>query len=212
MKALNVAGYSAKEEIANSLSHALGVILSLIGLAYLLFHAFELRSLSLALTYTVYGISLTSLYLASTLYHHAKTNELKLKLKKLDHICIYYLIAGSYTPLMINTVGGFKGNLITAAVWSIAAFGTYYKLFVKNQNKFISVSTYLVMGWLVVFFYPTVKSAMSPVSLDLLISGGLCYTGGVVFYLLKKVPYTHAIWHLCVLAGSVLHFFSVLLA
>ncbi len=110
---------------------------------------------------------------------------------------------------MLNTVGGQKGTLITMAVWSIAAFGTYYKLFVKNQNKIVSVSTYLVMGWLVVFFWPTVSESMSPLGLKLLISGGLSYTGGVIFYLMKKVPYTHAIWHLCVLLGSVLHYFSI---
>jgi hemolysin III len=212
MKALNIAGYSAKEEIANSLSHALGVVLSLIGLIYLLLNAFTQKSLGLGLSYAIYGVSLISLYLASTLYHHVKTDELKLKFKKLDHICIYYLIAGSYTPIMMNNVGGTKGVLITSAVWSIAAFGTYYKLFVKNQNKIISVSTYLVMGWLVLFFWPTVSESLSPLSLKLLIYGGLSYTGGVVFYLMKKVPYTHAIWHLCVLLGSVLHYFAIAFA
>jgi hemolysin III len=212
MKALNVAGYTAKEEIANTYSHALGIILSLVGLAYLLFIAISSKSLSLGLSYTVYGISLVALYSASTLYHHVKTEELKLKFKKLDHICIYYLIAGSYTPIMINVIGGKTGLIVTLLVWSIAIFGTYYKLFVKKQNKLISTSTYLLMSWFITFFWQELSSSMSPIGRDLLIYGGLSYTGGVVFYLLKKVPYTHAIWHLFVLGGSALHFFAIRLA
>ena len=212
MKTLNVAGYSANEEIANTYTHALGLLLSVVGLFYLLFIAISAKSITLAVSYSIYGISLVSLYLASTLYHHVKDEKLKLKYKKLDHICIYYLIAGSYTPIMINIIGGSTGIWIMIAVWSIAAFGTYYKLFVKNQNKLISTSTYLLMSWFITFFWQQLSESMSPIGFDLLIYGGYSYTGGVVFYLLKKVPYTHAIWHLFVLAGSVLHFFAIKLA
>lgn len=212
MNSKNVAGYSANEELANTYSHALGIILSVVGLFYLLYVAISSASLSLGISYTVYGLSLLSLYSASTLYHHTKDERLKLKYKKLDHICIYFLIAGSYTPIMLNSLGGTTGMMITVTVWLIAIFGIYYKLFVKNQNKFISTSTYLLMGWLITFFSKELAASMSDIGLDLLMYGGLAYTGGVVFYLMKKVPYTHAIWHLFVLAGSVLHFFSIILA
>ena len=212
MKTLNISGYSTSEEKANTLSHALGVILSIIGLIYLVFIFNDFSDLRKTFSYSIYSLSLVALYSASTMYHFVKDESLKLKYKKLDHICIYYLIAGNYTPLMLNHVPGSLGLSITIGVWSIALFGTFYKLYAKKQNKIISVSIYLLMGWLVVIFWPEVSKALSQRGLEFLIYGGLFYTGGVIFYLLKKIPYTHSIWHLCVLAGSICHYIAVLKA
>lgn len=209
---MNVSGYSPREEFANYMSHALGAILSVFGLIYLLFIAFESKSLTTFISYLVYGLSLISLYSASSLYHFAKKESHKLKLKKLDHICIYYLIAGSYTPLMLNNLGGKLGIGATITVWAIALFGTIYKLKAKTPNKVISTGTYLLMGWVVMFIWPQVKVALTEDGLKWLIIGGSFYSIGVIFYVMKKVPYTHAIWHLFVLAGSISHFICVRLA
>ncbi|WP_127716945.1 hemolysin III family protein [Halobacteriovorax sp. HLS] len=212
MKTLNISGYSSSEERANTYSHGLGIVLSLVGLIYLVFVFNDFSDHKKTFSYIIYTLSLLALYSASTMYHFVKDESLKLRYKKLDHICIYYLIAGNYTPLMLNHVPGSLGLYITLGVWAIALFGTFYKLFAKKQNKIISVSIYLLMGWLVVLFWPDVSKSLSQSGLDFLIYGGIFYTGGVVFYLLKKVPYTHSIWHLCVLAGSVCHYIAVITA
>jgi len=208
----NVSGYSPKEELANYLSHGIGAILSVFGLIYLLIISFESKNLTTTISFLVYGLSLVSLYSASSLYHLVKDESQKLKLKKLDHICIYYLIAGSYTPLMLNNLGGSLGIWTTVGVWSIALFGTVYKLKSKKPNKIISTGTYLLMGWVVMLIWPQVKAALSEAGLKWLIIGGGFYSVGVIFYVMKKVPYTHAIWHLFVLAGSISHFICVRLA
>lgn len=212
MNRTNVSGYSPREELANYLSHGLGAILSIFGLIYLLVIAYESKNITTTISFLVYGLSLISLYSASSLYHLAKEESQKLKLKKLDHICIYYLIAGSYTPLMLNNLGGNLGVGTTIAVWSIALFGTIYKLKSKKPNKIISTGTYLLMGWLVMLIWPQVKAALTDEGLKWLVIGGVFYSAGVVFYVMKKIPYTHAIWHLFVLAGSVSHFICIKLA
>lgn len=212
MKAKNVSGYTENEEIANYLTHILGVILSVYALVSLIMIGIESHSNTAIISYLAYGLSLIALYTSSSLYHIVKSEQKKALFKKLDHICIYYLIAGSYTPLMLNRVGGDTGTLVTVIVWSIALLGTVYKLKVKKSNKLISTSTYLLMGWIVVFFWPQVEPGLSTDGIKwLAISGGF-YSVGVIFYSLKKIPYTHAIWHLFVLAGSFSHYICIKVA
>ncbi|OUR98578.1 hypothetical protein A9Q84_03965 [Halobacteriovorax marinus] len=212
MNRTNVSGYSQKEEFINFLTHGIGAVLSVIGVIFLLINAFSANNPLMIVSYLIYGLSLISLYSASSFYHLAKDESQKLKFKKLDHICIYYLIAGTYTPLMLNNLGGQVGIGTTIGVWVIALFGTIYKLKSKKQNKFISTGAYLLMGWVVLFIWPQLKAGLNEAVLEWLIIGGLFYSVGVIFYVMKKVPYTHAIWHLFVLAGSISHFISITLA
>ncbi|CBW25528.1 putative membrane protein [Halobacteriovorax marinus SJ] len=200
MNSRNISGYTDNEEIANTLTHFLGIVLSI----YVI-----LSFLSLGASYLVYGLSLLALYCSSTFYHLTRIESRKLLFKKFDHICIYYLIAGSYTPIMMNKVGGQLGVTVTILVWIIAFFGTIYKLKSRKSNKIISTLSYLIMGWLVVFFWADVFKALSHESLKWLATGGILYSVGVIFYSLKKIPYTHAIWHLFVLAGSFAHYICI---
>ncbi len=212
MNTRNISGYTANEEIANSLTHILGVVLSIYVLVSLLVQGLNSDNPTMIISYLIYGLSLIALYTSSSLYHLVKSEDKKKLFKKFDHICIYYLIAGSYTPLMLIKVGGQTGTLVTAIVWSIALLGTIYKLKVKKSNKLISTSTYLLMGWIVVLFWPKVSTSLSSESIKWLGIGGAFYSIGVIFYSLKKIPYTHAIWHLFVLAGSFAHYFSIKVA
>jgi hemolysin III len=212
MKIKNISGYTHTEEIANVATHLLGVIFSIYVLISLLNQGFSIGSKSLVVSYIIYSLSLFALYTSSTLYHLVKSESKKKLFKKLDHICIYYLIAGSYTPLMLYKVGGDIGILITTLVWLIAILGTFYKLFSKKNNKIISTFSYLLMGWIVAFFWPKVSPSLSSDSIFWLAIGGVLYSVGVIFYSLKKVPYTHAIWHLFVLAGSFAHYLSIRVA
>lgn len=212
MKSKNISGYTDNEEIANYLTHILGIFLSVYVLLTLILQGIQSNNKTVLISYIVYGLSLIALYTSSSIYHIVKNNKLKKFFKKLDHICIYYLIAGSYTPLMLNKVEGETGTHVTILVWSIALIGTIYKLTAKKSNKILSTSTYLLMGWLVVFFWPEVKSSLSTESIKWLAIGGGFYSVGVIFYSLKKIPYTHAIWHLFVLAGSFSHYMSIKVA
>ena len=212
MKSKNISGYTANEEIANTLTHLIGVALSIYVLVVLLLQGLQSESTIAVLSYLIYGLSLIALYSSSSLYHLSKSEQKKKLYKKFDHICIYYLIAGSYTPLMMLKVGGKTGTLVTTIVWVVALLGTIYKLKAKKSNKLISTSTYLLMGWIVVFFWPKVSTSLSSESIKWLGIGGAFYSIGVIFYSLKKIPYTHAIWHLFVLAGSLSHYISIKVA
>ena len=201
--------YSAREEIANVLSHGLGAVLSLIGLIFLILEGLRNNSPIQVLSYTIFGLSLVALYSASSIYHFVKSENAKAIFKKIDHICIYYLIAGSYTPFLLLSVSGATSYVLFITVWSMAVIGTIYKLFEKKKNIYISVSFYLIMGWLIIFAKEQMLQNLSEGTFELLLVGGLFYTLGVPFYLMKKTPFTHALWHLMVLGGSIFHFFAV---
>jgi len=209
MEAVKKPAYSEKEEIANSVSHGLGVFLSIIGLFILVLQGLQNHSGLEVLSYSIFGLSLVALYSASTAYHLAKTKSKKAFFKKLDHICIYYLIAGSYTPFLLLNLKGSIGTIFFIVVWTMAILGTIYKLKEKKRNIFLSVGIYLIMGWLVIFVKDEMVASLPEISLKLLFTGGLFYTMGVPFYLMKKIPYHHALWHLMVLGGSISHFFAI---
>tara|TARA_R110001592_G_scaffold42654_2_gene138477 strand:+ start:2701 stop:3417 length:717 start_codon:yes stop_codon:yes gene_type:complete len=213
---LDESSYSKKEELANTLTHAFGMVLSLLGLAGLWIKSlivpeglgidvFQLVSFSL------FGLSLVVLYSASTLYHAEKTHSKKTKYKMWDHCAIYLLIAGTYTPFLLVTMRETVGWLFFCIIWGIAAFGILLKMKFKHRFKLLRVATYLVMGWLVVLTFDELKAALPSEGLNLLIAGGIVYTLGVIFYLNKRIPYSHAIWHLFVLGGSICHFLSIYL-
>lgn len=202
--------YSEREEWANVISHGLGAFLSLIGLIYLLFLAQMKGSMVHFISYGLFGFSLISLYLASTLYHLSRDEKPRILFKKLDHICIYFLIAGSYTPYLLINVKGNWGAGMMAGIWGLAIFGTVLKLVLKRKLVILSVILYLAMGWLLMIGRGPILGNIPEDGVKWLFIGGAFYTVGVPFYLMKKIEFHHALWHLFVLAGSASHFVSVL--
>lgn len=205
--------YTVGEEIANSVTHGIGVALSIAALVIMIVKAAvggaHPASLASAL---VFGISLILEYLASTLYHAIALQGAKRVFRIIDHSCIYVLIAGSYTPFCLVTLADAGGIPLCIAVWAIAAAGILFEAFMRErQPRWVTVAIYLAMGWLVVFRLPQLLELLHPTALVLLALGGVCYTVGTVFYVLKKIRYMHSIFHLWVLAGSVLQFLAVVL-
>ena len=198
--------YSPAEERLNTLSHGAGCLLALAGLVALVMRAQGTVEVACAV---VYGLSMVLLFLASTLYHGARRPEMKKWLKTLDHSAIYLLIAGSYTPFLLITLKDSVGVPMTLVIWSLAAAGVGFKLLAGQRFPKISLTTYLLMGWLaLVIIYP-LYVALPGEALWLLAGGGLLYTIGAVFYAMKGVPYSHAIWHVFVLGGAAMHFASI---
>jgi hemolysin III len=198
------------EELANSLTHGVGLVLSVAGLVVLLglaaLHGSALHIAACA----VYGVTLVGLYAASTLYHSCREPRRKRVYRVADHCAIYLLIAGSYTPLtLISLPAGWGWSLFTV-VWGLAVVGILYKLFLFGRYPRLSLALYLLMGWVAVFAIQPILTHVPPPGVLLLIAGGLLYTSGVWFYLRDHLPYRHAVWHLFVLGGSICHYFAVL--
>jgi hemolysin III len=198
--------YSPLEEKLNAISHGLGVMAATVGLVFLLMRVDGIYGQFACL---VYGLSMILMFLSSTLYHSAKSPNVKAFLKVVDHSAIYLLIAGTYTPFMILAIGGWVGLTGMVVVWSIALIGIVCKIFANQRFPKLSVITYLLMGWIAIFFIYPLYNALTTEGLWLLFAGGLCYTVGVLFYVAKKVQFTHAIWHVFVVAGCVCHFLSI---
>lgn len=203
--------YTIQEEIWSSLIHGIGIALSIAGLIVLVTLAAQDGNVWVVVSTAIFGVSMVVLYTASTLYHAIPNPEIKLKLKKFDHISIYYLIAGSYTPFLLVNLRGTTGWIIFGIIWFLALTGTILKLFSQGSGtKFWSIGLYLLMGWLIVFASGQLVSAIPATGLAFLIAGGLFYTLGIFFYVWKSRKYTHAIWHFFVLSGTIMHFFAIL--
>lgn len=196
------------EEKLNAYSHALGILLAIMG-AILLFQK-ELHTVPyLKNSILVYSISLIVLFTASTVYHAVENPKWKKKLRILDHISIYYLIAGTYTPVCLTVLLPSKGWLLFYAVWGIALFGTILKIFFTGKFEVFSLVLYGVMGWLIVVDLPYLLGNMSASGLLFLSLGGAFYTIGILFYAVKKIPYNHLIWHFFVLGGAMSHWYLI---
>ncbi|MFY7993723.1 MAG: PAQR family membrane homeostasis protein TrhA [Bacteriovoracaceae bacterium] len=204
--------YGKGEEIANSVIHGLGIILSIIGLTVLLVLSSYFATIMHSLSYLVYGLSLVLLYTSSTLYHSLPSEKAKRIFKICDHAAIYLLIAGTYTPFLVINLRGDLGDTLLLIIWSLAILGVIFKFFFTGRFKLISTLLYIGMGWLIVFAGKPLSAAIGESGMTWLLAGGLTYTLGAIFYLLKKIPYTHAIWHLFVLMGSICHFVAVVKA
>ncbi len=204
--------YPLGEEIANAITHGLGIAGSIAALVLLtVFAARADDPLRLASGIT-FGVSLTFLYLASTLYHSLKPAKAKRVFKVLDHAGVYLLIAGSYTPFALVTLRDDAwGWVIFGTVWAIAIVGISTEAFWVDRPKWLSAAVFLGMGWIVVVAAKPLLAALPAGGLWLLLAGGLAYTLGTIFYVLKRVPYMHAVWHLWVIGGSVCHVLAVLL-
>lgn len=201
---------SHREEIANALTHGLGVLLSIGGGAVLITLTAIYAGAREVVSVSVFTASLVILYTASTLYHAAREPKLKERLKVFDHCAIFLLIAGTYTPFTIAAMKGVWGWTLFGVIWGMAVLGIIFKLFFTGRYKVLSTATYIGMGWLVLVALVPLAKALTPVALTWLFVGGAFYTFGTVFYHRERIPHSHAIWHLFVLAGSVCHFTAVM--
>jgi hemolysin III len=203
------AAYTPGEELANALTHGLGLALSIAGLAVLV-SSTALRGDGWSVTSTaIFGTTLVLLYTTSTLYHSIRGVAVKRLLRKLDHAAIFLLIAGTYTPFLLVNLRGPWGWSLFGVIWGLAVAGVVVKFRLAGRFKVGSTLLYLGMGWLILIALRPMLRAVPDRALWLLLAGGLCYSVGAVFYLAKRLRYHHAIWHLFVLGGSVCHFFAV---
>ncbi|MFR3311840.1 PAQR family membrane homeostasis protein TrhA [Collinsella stercoris] len=205
--------YTLGEEIANSITHGIGAALGVAALVVMIVKAAVAGSHPASLASAIiFGIALILEYLASTLYHAIAPAAAKRVFRIIDHSCIYVLIAGTYTPFCLITLADAGGIPLCIAVWALAVAGILFEVFMRQrQSRWLTIAVYLVMGWLVLFRLPQLIGALHPTALFLLAAGGVCYTIGAVFYVLKKIRYMHTVFHVWVLAGSVLQFLAVVL-
>ena len=199
-----------KGERFNSWSHLLGTVAAIVGLVLLVSVAARAGDPLRIVSVAVYGTSLVLLYLASTLYH-AFRGRAKAIFRKLDHVAIYLLIAGTYTPMALVTLGGRWGWTIFGVNWALALFGIAMEFAPRNERRILSQVLYLVMGWLALIAFGPLMAAMDPAGIRWLIAGGAAYTAGIVFYLLRRLPWSHEVFHVLVMAGSVCHFLVIFL-
>ena len=199
------------QEIANSITHGVGIILSVVGLVVLVVLASLHGTVWHVVSFSIYGTSLVLLYTSSTLYHSFQSPRVKRVFHIIDHSSIYLLIAGSYTPFVLVNLRGGWGWSLFGIVWGIALAGIVVKTFFTGRFKIASTILYLLMGWMIVVAIKPLAHAMPMGGIAWLLAGGLAYTAGAVFYLWKNLPYHHAIWHLFVLAASICHYFAILL-
>lgn len=203
--------YTRREEIANAAIHGFGAVLSVAALVLLIVFA-SLQGTALhVVSFVVYGVTMLLLYLSSTLVHSFPEGKVKDLFEIFDHSAIYLFIAGTYTPILLHIVQGTLGWVLFGVIWGIAALGVLFKSFFTKQFLFTSTILYIAMGWLIVFAWQPLVANLSGTGLILLVVGGVFYTAGTVFYVWRSFPYHHAIWHLFVLAGSIFHFFAILL-
>ena len=200
--------YDPQEELINAYSHGLGAVLAFIAAIFLIVKGYGLP-LGQWISLWVYGLSVVLLLSSSMLYHFAQDERKRYWYKKLDHTAIYYLIAGTYTPFLSIAIPTAKAHDLLIALWIIALIGTLFKLVFIHRFQKVSLAAYLVMGWLAVLVMDDMQRYLSRDAIQLLIAGGLAYTVGTLFYALKKVRYSHAIWHVFVLLGAGLHFLAI---
>lgn len=205
---MNDAKIHPKEEYLNTVSHALGAVFGIIGLFFLLSKNSHKTSYA-TISILIYSMAFISMFTISSLYHHFSKFELKRKLRVADHINIYFLIAGTYTPICLITLIHGKGWEIFYMVWGITVVGTLLKLFFTGKFEIFSLILYLAMGWLVIYDFDNLLDYTSSFGIRLLILGGAFYTLGIIFYAIDRIPYNHFIWHLFVLGGAVSHWMMI---
>jgi hemolysin III len=196
------------EEILNAVTHGVGALLAMLGLVVLAVAAYMYGSIWHIVSFSMYGATLVLLYLASTLYHSSTGPKIKYIFKVFDHAAIYLLIAGTYTPFTLVLLHGVLGWTIFGVVWSLACVGIVLTVFIQ-RFKLLSTLCYLGMGWMILVCLKPLAAVLPAAGLGWLIAGGVFYTVGSIFYLWRRLPYNHAVWHLFVLAGSVSHFITV---
>ena len=199
-----------REELANSITHGIGFLLSVAGLVVLVVTASMRGDPYMVVSFSVYGASLVVLYLASTFYHSFHSPRLKHFLRIFDHCAIYLLIAGTYTPFTLLNLRGPVGWSLFGTIWGLAVLGIFLKFWHIGRYPILTPLIYIAMGWVGAIAVKPSIEAIPPMGMKLLVAGGLTYTVGVIFYALEKLPYNHAIWHMFVLSASAMHFFAIL--
>ena len=202
-------GYSRADDIASAAIHGVGAVAALVACVLLINKGFGVLSGWQLAGVALYGASLIVLFSASTLYHAVLDPPLKDRLKRIDHGAIFVVIAGTYTPFMSITLQSQMATALLAIVWSLAVAGVVLKIFHVHRFRWLSLATYLTMGWLALFVFWELWQALPRPGFWLLLGGGGCFTLGTVFYAMKSVRYTHAIWHLWVVAGAACHAVAV---
>ncbi|MCP4120394.1 MAG: hemolysin III family protein [Bacteroidetes bacterium] len=201
--------FSPPEEWANIITHGLGILLSVIAF-FLLIQVSQLNgTIWHKVSFFIFGASLIGLYTSSTLYHSVKSKKLRIRFRILDHISIFILIAGSYTPFALVTMHGTIGWIVLCTIWGLAFAGILLKLFFTGRFVILSTIMYVLMGWMVVFTLKPLINNLPPQGINWLLAGGISYTAGALFFSIKKIKFNHAIFHIFVLAGSFCHFMSV---
>lgn len=201
--------FSLKEEIANSVLHGIGSVISIVFLVLLIIKSIQIGTPWHIVSYTIFGVSLVILYTMSSIYHAFPNGKAKEVFERFDHISIYILIAGSYTPFCFTILKGPMGWTIFGLQWGIAILGIVFKsIWIK---KYVTFSTflYIVMGWVIIIAIKPIIISLSPYGLYFLVLGGVSYTVGTIFYLFRLFKYHHAVWHIFVLAGSIFHFITI---
>ncbi len=201
------------EEIANSITHGVGAALSIAALVLLIITSFKYGRAADVTGAVIFGISMLFLYLMSTFCHAfaKKGGTVRKVFRILDHSAIYILIAGTYTPFCLTMIGGTRGFIILGIQWSLAVIGIIFRSVFYDRYTPVHVTIYLLMGWMIGFFIKAVYPLVSSAGLLLLLIGGLCYTIGVIFYAIRMFKFHHMIWHLCVIGGTICHFFMIYL-
>jgi hemolysin III len=201
---------SLEEEVANAITHGIGVGIAIAALVILVVYSALLGDTWKVVSFSIYGASMILLFLSSTLYHSFPQPNLKRFFRILDHSSIFLLIAGTYTPVTIGAMRGGWGWTLFGVIWGLTLIGICLKIFAMSKLKWLSIVVYLMMGWIIII---AIKPLVQVVSREFLIwiaIGGLAYSLGIIFYTARKLPFHHAIWHLFVLAGSISHFFAML--
>jgi hemolysin III len=194
-----------REELANTLTHGVGILASVAGVVVLLVLSALGGDPWRIVSTAIFGATLITLYTASTLYHAVRSERARRRLKVFDHCAIYLLIAGTYTPFLLVGLRGGWGWSLFGVIWGLAVAGVVFKLFFTGRFKLLSTAIYLGMGWLIVLAIGPMLRQLAPSTLGWLLAGGLAYTAGTFFYLSRRISYAHAIWHLFVIAGSACH-------
>ncbi|WP_127594323.1 PAQR family membrane homeostasis protein TrhA [Paenibacillus lautus] len=207
----NTYTYPRREEIANAITHGIGAALSVAALVLLIVFSSLKGTAWHVVSFTIYGSTMLLLYLSSTLVHGLRDGKAKDFFEFMDHSSIYLYIAGTYTPFLLVAIRGTLGWSLFGIVWGTALFGVIFKAFFVKKFLFLSTIFYLAMGWLIVIAWNPLTAVVAPQGMTLLAVGGVLYTLGTIFYVWRGFPYHHAIWHLFVLAGSILHFFAILI-
>ncbi|MDP2889141.1 MAG: hemolysin III family protein [Bacteroidota bacterium] len=200
---------TSKEEIVNGITHGIGALLSVVALIVLIVVAGKSGDALHLVSFSIYGATLILLYLSSTLYHSFSSPRIKNLFARFDHVSIFLLIAGTYTPILLTSIGGVWGWSLFGVIWGLALVGAVIRSIYLHRFRKLMVAVYLLMGWMFVIAGKQVYLSLPSISLTFLILGGVAYSVGVIFYMWRRLPYSHGIWHLFVLAGSILHFFAI---
>jgi len=201
--------YSRAEELANRFTHGLGALLSIIGFFALLGLAAGQQDSNRLVSACIYGGAMVTFYCLSTAYHSVKKPHIRYLFRILDHIAIYLMIAGSYTPFALVTLHGTWGWWLFGVVWGLATVGSVFKVFTVHRLRVLGPVLYIAMGWIVLLVLKPLTAALAATGVALLFWGGAAYTIGVLFFLWERLPFNHAIWHVFVLTGSACHFWAI---